>query len=268
MKAFVIDVSRCNGCYSCQIACKDEHCGNDWTPYAKPQPETGQFWLKMQERERGTFPKVKVAYVPTLCNHCANAPCIAACPAKAIQARPDGLVWIDPKLCTGCRACLDAKACPYGAIYFNTTLNIAQKCTGCAHLVDRKAVFAARCADICVTGGMTFGEEADLKDLIAKAEVMNPEFGTKPRVYYLNLPKRFIAGTVYDPGKEEIIKDATCTLSGDATATAKTDGFGDFWFEGLKVGNYSLKIEAGGKTKTVDKISTAKDVNLGDIPLS
>ena len=37
MKAFVIDVSICNGCYCCQIACKDEHAGNDWTPYAKPQ---------------------------------------------------------------------------------------------------------------------------------------------------------------------------------------------------------------------------------------
>ena len=46
MKVFVIDVGICNGCYSCQIACKDEHVGNDWTPYAKPQPDTGQFWLK------------------------------------------------------------------------------------------------------------------------------------------------------------------------------------------------------------------------------
>ena len=49
MKVFVIDVGRCNGCYSCQIACKDEHVGNDWTPYAKPQPDTGQFWLRQTE---------------------------------------------------------------------------------------------------------------------------------------------------------------------------------------------------------------------------
>jgi Fe-S-cluster-containing dehydrogenase component len=46
MKAFTIDESKCVGCYSCQISCKDEHCGNDWTPYAKPQPETGHFWVK------------------------------------------------------------------------------------------------------------------------------------------------------------------------------------------------------------------------------
>jgi len=50
--------------------------------------------------------------------------------------------------------------------------------------------------------------------------------------------------------------------------TAKTDGFGDFWFEGLKVGTFSLKIESDGKSKTIDSISTEKDVNMGDIPLS
>ena len=45
-KVFAIDVAKCNGCYGCQIVCKDEHCGNDWRPYAAPQPETGQFWMR------------------------------------------------------------------------------------------------------------------------------------------------------------------------------------------------------------------------------
>ncbi len=53
MKVFVIDVGICNGCYSCQIACKDEHVGNDWSPYAKPQPDTGQFWMRQTEHIRG-----------------------------------------------------------------------------------------------------------------------------------------------------------------------------------------------------------------------
>ena len=70
MKGFVIDVGICNGCYSCQIACKDEHVGNDWTPIAKPQPDTGQFWLKLNEYIRGTVPKVKMHYVPIPCMHC------------------------------------------------------------------------------------------------------------------------------------------------------------------------------------------------------
>jgi tetrathionate reductase subunit B len=65
-KVFVVDVARCNGCYCCQIACKDEHVGNDWSPYAKPQPDTGQFWCRLNEYTRGTVPKVKLHSVPAL----------------------------------------------------------------------------------------------------------------------------------------------------------------------------------------------------------
>ena len=269
MKVFVFDAAKCNGCHSCQIACKDEHCGNDWTPYAKPQPETGMFWLKQNEFVRGTVPKVKVAYVPTLCMHCDNAPCMEVCTREAITKRDDGLVLIDPAKCDGCQLCIDA--CPYDAISFNQGLKLAQKCTGCAHLLDRGwPITEPRCVDACVTGALTFGEEEDLKDLIANAEVLTPKSGPSPdvRVYYLNLPKRFIAGTVYDPDDEEVVIGATCTLSGDANATATTDEFGDFWFEDLEVGTYALTIEAQGfSTKQVGDISTKEDVNLGDIAL-
>lgn len=266
MKVFVIDLSRCSGCYNCQIACKDEHCGNDWAPYAKPQPDTGHFWMKVTEEERGSIPKVKVSYLPTPCMHCDDAPCIKVCPVEAIQKRSDGLVIIDPKKCTGCMHCIDA--CQYECIYYNQDLKIAQKCTGCAHLLDRGwPITEPRCVDNCFTA-MKFGEESDLSSEIDSADVLHPEWGFKPRVYYMNLPKKFVAGTVYDPDNEEIIEGATCTLSGDSTGTATTDGFGDFWFEGLDVGTFSLTIEAGGKSKTIESISTEKDVNLGDIALS
>ena len=49
--------------------------------------------------------------------------------------------------------------------------------------------------------------------------------------------------------------------------TQETNHWGDFWFEGLKDGTYSLTIEGAGKTKTIADISTAKDVGLGDIAL-
>lgn len=272
MKAFVIDIAICNGCYCCQIACKDEHVGNDWTPYAKPQPDTGQFWLKQNEFVRGTVPKVKMNYLPVLCMHCDEAPCIPACPIEgALYKRDDGLVIIDPVKCTGCKNCVDL--CPYGVIYFNDGLNIAQKCTGCAHLLDGgHAIDVPRCVDACPTEALKFGEESELSDLISKAEILHPEFKAKPRVYYLNIPRKFVAGTVYDPVAKEVIIGATCTLSGSNGSkklTATTDGFGDFWLEGLEVGTYSLKIEAKGfAAKTIDSISTEKDVNLGDIALS
>jgi tetrathionate reductase subunit B len=268
MKSFVIDVAICNGCYCCQIACKDEHVGNDWAPYARPQPDTGQFWLKMNEFVRGTVPKVKMYYLPHLCMHCDDAPCMPSCPIEgAIYKRDDGLVIIDPLKCTGCKNCVDA--CPYGVIYFSDGLNIAQKCTGCAHLIDG-GWKEPRCVDACPTGAIKFGEESELKDLIEKAEILHPEYQARPRVYYMNIPKKFVAGTVYDPVEKEVIIGATCTLSSKGKKrTATTDGFGDFWFEGLEVGKYSLKIEAKGfATRTIDAISTERDVNLGDMPLS
>ena len=267
MKAFVLDLARCVGCYNCQVACKDEHCGNDWTPYAKPQPDTGQFWLKVNYEEKGTIPKVRVAYQPVLCNHCSAAPCMAACPVEAaMYRRDDGLVIIDPKKCTGCRNCV--LACPYGAIYYNDDLHLAQKCTGCAHLLD-KGWKEPRCADSCPTQALRLLDESELNKIKGQLEVAHPEYGTKPRVYYLNVPKKFVAGTVYDILTKRIIMGANCTLTGEGgTFTTTTDGFGDFWFENLKTGTYSLKIEAKNyHGKTIDKINTEKDVNVGDIPL-
>ena len=267
MKAFVIDLSICNGCYCCQIACKDEHVGNDWTPYAKPQPDTGQFWLKMDEKVRGTVPKVKVSYTPMLCTHCDDAKCMKVCQPNAIYRREDGMIIIDPAKCTGCKDCLDA--CPSHSIYFNEDLNIAQKCTGCSHLID-DGWDVPRCVDSCPTEAMRYGEESELKELIGKAEFLNNGCG-KGRVFYLNLPRKFVAGTVYDPVEKEVLIGAACTLTdkdGKAAHMVTTNNFGDFWFNGLPDGHsYSLKIQKGSASKSIEDISTAEDVNLGDIAM-
>lgn len=269
MKVFIIDVGKCNGCYNCQVACKDEHVANDWTPYAKPQPNTGQFWMKVDEKVRGTVPKVTVSYIPRLCMHCDNAPCISVCSPGAIYKREDGLVLIKFEKCTGCTLCLDA--CPYGAIYFNRDLMLPQKCTGCAHLLDNEGWDVPRCVEACPTDALRFGEEEDFKGLIIQAEVVKAEAASEPRVHYLNLPKRFIGGAVYDPEEDECLEGAAVRLINDGNgerSTAITDVFGDFWFKRLAVGTYSLVIEKDGYLRQKIKgISTVKDVNLGDIAL-
>jgi Fe-S-cluster-containing dehydrogenase component len=220
----------------------------------------------MQEEVRGTVPKVKVSYTPLMCTHCDDAKCMEACKVNAIYRREDGMIIIDPAKCTGCKLCPDA--CPSGSIYFNENLNIAQKCTGCSHLID-DAWENPRCVDACPTECMRYGEEAEMGELLKGAELLDNGCGPG-RVYYKNLPRKFVAGTVYDPVEKEVVIGATCTLkdADGATHVVETDNFGDFWFNGLPDGHsYSLEIRKDAVSKIVPKISTADDTNLGDIPM-
>ena len=268
MKVMVIDITKCNGCYNCQIACKDEHVGNDWTPIAKPQPDVGQFWMRTEDLVRGQVPKVKIAYMHHICQQCDDAPCIKACKSSAIYKREDGAAIIDPTKCAGQRNCIDA--CPYGAIYFNQDQQLSQKCTWCAHLLDR-GWKEPRCVDACPTGALTFGEEDELQELIAKAELLLPEAEGKPRTYYIGIPKRFVAGEVWDPEADECLADVEVTLRDDEdnkVRSALTDRFGDFWFEGVDQGAYSVLMEkAGYLPRTVEAETTEKDINLGGLEL-
>jgi len=219
MKAILIDITKCTGCYNCQIACKDEHVDNDWLPYARPQPDLGHFWMHVAERERGEVPKFKIAYIPKPCMQCEDPPCAKAARGGAIYKRKDGIVIIDPEKSKGQKKVV--KACPYGCIYWNKELNIPQKCTFCAHLLD-KGWKEPRCVDVCPTGALTFGEEDDLSDLLKKAEPLLPESSTKPRVYYIGLPKRFIAGAVFNPEKDECIEGAKITITDDQTGETRS----------------------------------------------
>jgi Fe-S-cluster-containing dehydrogenase component len=265
MKAFVVDVKSCVGCHDCQIGCKDEHCDNDWSPYAKPQPEVGQFWLKVNQYERGNRPHVKVTYLPVLCQHCEDAPCMKVARDGAVYRRDDGLVLIDPEKAKGQRQIM--KACPYNCVYWNEALDIPQKCTGCAHLLDgNHPISVPRCVDNCHIDVITFGEESELD--LTGTEVLHPEYGTKPRVYYRGLPKKFVAGTVYDPNAQEVYVGAKATLVGEAgTFTATTDEWGDFWLRDLPDAEFTLTIEADGKVKTIDVSTVEKDIGLPDIAL-
>ena len=269
MKAILIDITRCNGCFNCQIACKDEHVDNDWSPYAKPQPDMGHFWMRVNEVERGVVPKVKVSYVPKLCMQCENPPCEKAARDGAVYRRKDGIVIIDPEKSKGQRKILES--CPYGCIFWNEGLDIPQKCTSCAHLLDQ-GWKEPRCVEACCTGAMIFGEYDQLKDIInkRKGEILNPEFGSKPRVYYIGLPKRFVAGTVLCQKIGEPLENAKVTLSNLSTResiTTKVDNYGDFEYEGLEIGaKFSVLIEkAGYQTKLVEPVHTEKDVYLGEI---
>ncbi len=271
MKIMVFDSARCNGCYNCQIACKDEHVDNDWFPYAKAQPDTGHFWMRLDEVERGHFPKVKLVYIANPCMHCEEPPCLKVAPDGAVYKRDDGIVIIDPEKSIGQRQIVDA--CPYGAIYWNEELGIPQKCTFCAHLLDQ-GWKTPRCVEACPTAALRFGEYEELKDLIdgKGVEVLHPEFGTEPKVYYIGLPKRFVAGAVFRSEDDEPLEDVEIKLVNHATGgtfEAKTDNYGDFELEGLEInGEYSLTLKKKGYyQEEIKSLRTEDDIYLGKILL-
>ena len=74
----IVDVALCENCHNCTLAAKDEHVGNDFPGYAAPQPKRGHDWIRIERKVRGTAPMVDAAYLPTMCNHCDDAPCVKA----------------------------------------------------------------------------------------------------------------------------------------------------------------------------------------------
>ena len=187
MKVLVIDIGICNGCFNCQVACKDEFVGNDWPPYSLSEPDIGQFWMKVDQKVRGSVPKVKVAYTPQPCMHCDDAPCIKAATNGAIYKRSDGIVIIDPVKSKGQKQIVDS--CPYGRIFWNDALQIPQKCNLCLHRLEQGLQPA--CVNACPTQVSIVGDEASTlaaKIKAKNAQILNPEFKADPRVYYANLP--------------------------------------------------------------------------------
>jgi len=266
---FVIDVTKCVACYNCFIACKDEFVDHSWLPYSEAQPDMGPAWISVKEIERGQFPKVKVCYVPELCMQCENPPCIKIAKDGAVWQREDGVVIIDPQKSKGQRQIV--KACPYGSIYWNEELEIPQKCTFCAHLLDQ-GWKEPRCVEVCPTQALRFGKRAEFVNVIAEAEQLHPEYRRRPSVYYIGLPKTFIAGTAYCNASNDCIEGARVLLikkpEGEVFTTV-TDNYGDFEFEGFKAGStYSLKIEVEGYHPVIiEDIFNEKNVYLGDIYL-
>ena len=274
----IIDIEKCEDCNNCFLACKDEHVDNDFPGYALDQPKHGHRWINIMRKERGQYPLIDVAYLPVPCMHCDNAPCIAKAKDGAVYKREDGIVIVDPEKARGQKGIVDA--CPYGAIWWNEEKNIPQKCTLCAHLVD-EGWKEPRCVQACPTGAMRIvrAEDSEMQKIIEseKLEVLNPEYKTRPRVYYKNLyrfTRCFIAGSVAVRlnGKEECAEGAKVTLLNAANENIgeyMTDNYGDFKFDNLEEnsGKHILQIAYTGYTLKAIEVDLKKSFNAGTIVL-
>jgi Fe-S-cluster-containing dehydrogenase component len=264
----IIDIARCHDCNDCYLADKDEFVENDFPPYSAGQPWHGQRWMDIKRRERGQYPIVQTAYLPMPCMHCDEAPCLTA--DGAVYKRDDGVVIIDPVKAVGRREI--ATSCPYDAIYWDEEKQLAQKCAGCAHLLD-EGWTETRCSQVCPTDAikLVMAEDDEMARRVADEglERYRDSLGTMPRVYYKNLhrwTKVFVAGSVVDAARDECAEGVTAVVSLDGMeiGRATTDNYGTFLIDKLEPGReYTLTLEGAGYQSLDVPVTLGESVTLG-----
>jgi dimethyl sulfoxide reductase iron-sulfur subunit len=216
----VIDQNRCVGCWTCAIACKEinnQPLGFWWNRVLTTSPSDAAAAPASDNIDvpAGTFPQVTIAYQPTACQHCQDAPCVKVCPVGATFRRDDGAILVDYERCIGCRYCI--AACPYGVRVFNwgdaeyaddfpvghvddyrtdgrlvftakRPRGVVEKCTLCVENLD--AGEQPFCVESCPAGARVFGDLNDPDSEVSKkvtkegAKQLLEELGTEPSVYY------------------------------------------------------------------------------------
>jgi Fe-S-cluster-containing dehydrogenase component len=274
----VIDVPLCENCNNCVLASKDELVGNTFPGYTAPHAPHGPGVVRIRRKVRGQAPMVDAAYMPVLCNHCDDAPCIRAAGSDVIRKREDGIVVINPVRAKGRSDLVDA--CPYGAIVWNEAEQLPQNWFFDAHLLD-SGWPEPRIAGVCPTRAIEAVKvsDEDMAERVARdgLRTLNPEWNTQPRVHYRHLERFdrcFIGGSasaVID-GKIECISGARAELrSTDGSAiSVVSDAFGDFRFDGLAPdsGAYELVVlhELHGRAGRTVSLA-AESIYLGELRL-
>jgi Fe-S-cluster-containing dehydrogenase component len=199
--AYLIDTAKCIGCGSCVRACAAEN----GVPDGFFRTWIERYVVGMEDSHvdspnggKDGFPPIQVGFaatkhffVPKMCNHCRETPCIQVCPVGASYRTRDGAVLVDGETCIGCAYCV--QACPYGSRFINPVSHTAEKCTWCYHRITKGLKPA--CVAVCPTGTRMFGNMKDENDPVRKAierdrvAVLQAHHLTEPQCFYLNLDR-------------------------------------------------------------------------------
>ena len=114
-KSVVVDKDKCTGCRVCEYICSIYH------PCVF---NPSRSHIKVTR----VYPFTNAAFA---CRMCDDAPCVPACPRKALTQSPEsGVILVNDELCNepGCDKCI--KACEYGSITLEA--GKARMCDLCA----------------------------------------------------------------------------------------------------------------------------------------
>jgi len=131
MNLISVQSDLCTGCQSCEIVCSLAHEGSC-------NPSFSRIQIKKWE-------EISV-FVPIICQHCENPPCITTCPTRArTRVCETGAVVTDEKRCVGCKSCL--YACPYNAPVIHPITKRTMTCDLCNG--------QPLCTQVCTTGALS-----------------------------------------------------------------------------------------------------------------
>lgn len=152
----LIDVTRCTGCQSCVLACKEANDRPNPTVEPRALSNDAYSFIDVRPNPNSDGP----LNVKRQCMHCVSPACASACTVGALHKTPEGPVVYDSEKCIGCRYC--QYACPFGVPTYDwdNPLGLIHKCQMC---VDRLADGELpACMAACPAGALRFGRRSDL----------------------------------------------------------------------------------------------------------
>ena len=190
----LIDLSKCTGCRSCQVACKQWN-GQPASQtknrggYQNPPDLEQNTWtiIRFQEKVKENG-EVDWVFRKDGCMHCSDASCVRVCPTGALSYGEMGAVRLNHDLCIGCKYC--AIACPFDIPRYDSKTKLTYKCTLCEDRITQDVYYPA-CVQACPTGALSFDRKEAMIEKAEKRVAELREMGYNASLY----GKDYVKGT-------------------------------------------------------------------------